>query len=261
MSDAVRYDVRGAVAYIVINRPDAMNAADAAVRDGLRSSLERAAEDADVRAVLLTGEGRAFCVGQDLKELLPLYETNDPDLGGIVSGFNALAVALATMPKPTVAAVNGAAAGAGASIAFACDFRIASDKASFSMAFSKIGLVPDTGSSWTLQRLVGAAKATEMLMLSEPVRADEALRIGLVRAVVPGESLLDEAGAFAASLAAGPTVAYGYIKRLIAASSTSSLGEALALEAELQAAAGRTEDHVNAVRSFLAKEAPEFRGY
>ena len=261
MSDAVLYSVADGVATVVINRPDAMNAADAAVRDGLRSAFEAAADDADVRAVLLTGEGRAFCVGQDLKELLPLYESDDPDLGGIVAGFNEVATALTELPKPTVAALNGAAAGAGASLAFACDFRIASEKASFAMAFSKIGLVPDTGSSWTLPRLVGGAKALEMLMLSEPIGAEEALRLGLVTRVVPAESLAAEAGAFARSLAEGPTVAYGYIKRLVAASFTSSLGEALAVEAELQAAAGRTDDHVNAVRSFLAKEAPTFRGY
>jgi 2-(1,2-epoxy-1,2-dihydrophenyl)acetyl-CoA isomerase len=261
VSDAVLYTVADGVGTIVVNRPDAMNAADAAVREGLRSALVAAAEDPDVRAVLLTGEGRAFCVGQDLKELLPLYESDDPDLGGIVSGFNEVATTLATLPKPTVAALNGAAAGAGASIAFACDFRIASEKASFSMAFSKIGLVPDTGASWTLPRLVGTAKALEMLLLSEPVRADEALRLGLVTRVVPAESLAAEAGAFAQSLAAGPTVAYGYIKRLVAASYGSTLAEALEAEAELQAAAGRTEDHLNAVRSFLAKEQPTFRGY
>jgi 2-(1,2-epoxy-1,2-dihydrophenyl)acetyl-CoA isomerase len=261
VSDAVLYDVHDGVAHVVLNRPDAMNAADAALRDGLRSAFERAAEDPDVRAVLVTGEGRAFCVGQDLKELLPLYEADDPDLGGIVEGFNDVALALTKLPKPTVAAVNGAAAGAGASLAFACDFRIASEAASFSMAFSKIGLVPDTGSSWTLPRLVGGAKALEMLMLSEPVRAEEALRIGLVNRVVPADALGEEARAFALRLAAGPTVAYGYIKRLVAASFDTTLPEALRAEAELQAAAGRTEDHVNAVRSFLAKEQPVFRGY
>jgi 2-(1,2-epoxy-1,2-dihydrophenyl)acetyl-CoA isomerase len=261
MSDAVRYDVRDAVAYVVINRPDAMNAADAAVREQLRSALERAAEEPEVRAVLLTGEGRAFCVGQDLKELMPMYDAGDPALETIVDGFNALAIALTELPKPTVAAVNGAAAGAGASIAFACDFRIAAETASFSMAFSKIGLVPDTGASWTLPRLVGVGKAMEMLMLSEPVKAPEALAIGLVNRVVPGESLLDEAGAFARMLAEGPTVAYGYIKRLVAHAQSVPLRDALALELELQDAAGRTDDHVNAVRSFLAKERPEFRGY
>jgi 2-(1,2-epoxy-1,2-dihydrophenyl)acetyl-CoA isomerase len=261
VSDAVLYDVRDAVAVVTVNRPDAMNAADASVREGLRAAFEAAAEDADVRAVLVTGAGdRAFCVGQDLKELLPLYESDDPDLGRIVTGFHEVITALAALEKPTVAAVNGAAAGAGASLAFACDFRIASAKASFTTAFAKIGLVPDSGSSWTLPRLVGAAKALELFMLSEPVRADEALALGLVTSVA-GEDVEGEALAFARRLAAGPTVAYGYLKRLIAASYGSTLAESLAMEAELQAAAGRTEDHANAVRSFLAKEQPEFRGY
>jgi 2-(1,2-epoxy-1,2-dihydrophenyl)acetyl-CoA isomerase len=260
VSDAVLYEVRDAVAHVTINRPDAMNAGDASVREGLRAAFEAAGEDGEVRAVLLTGAGdRAFCVGQDLKELLPLYETDDPDLGGIVAGFNEVVTALASLEKPTVAAVNGAAAGAGASLAFACDFRIASRKASFTTAFSKIGLVADTGGSWTLPRLVGAAKALELFLLSEPVRAEEALALGLVTLV--SEDVEGEALAFARRLAAGPTVAYGYIKRLIAASYGSSFAESLALEAELQAAAGRTEDHANAVRSFLAKETPEFRGY
>lgn len=262
MSDAVTYDVADGVANVLINRADAMNAADKAVRDGLRDAFAQAAEDPDVRAVVLSGAGdRAFCVGQDLKELLPLYESNDPDLGTIVADFNVVATALVQLPKPTIAAVNGAAAGAGASLAFACDFRVAADTASFAMAFSKIGLVPDTGGSWTLPRLVGGAKALEMLMLSEPVKADEALRIGLVTRVVPAADLRAEAAAFARSLASGPTVAYGYIKRLVAASYGSSLDDALGLEAELQAEAGRTEDHIGAVRSFLAKERPTFRGY
>ena len=261
MSDAVRYDVRDGVAYVVMNRPDAMNAADTAMREGLRSALDRATDDPDVRAVLLTGEGRAFCVGQDLKELLPLYESGDPSFEQIVDGFNEVAVALAELPKPTVAAVNGPAAGAGASLAFGCDFRWVADSASFSMAFSKIGLVPDTGASWLLPRLIGAAKAMEMLMLSEPVKADEALRIGLANRVLPATSLLAEASAFATSLAAGPTVAYGYIKRLVAYGHDVPLRDSLALERDLQDAAGRTDDHANAVKAFLAKEPPTFRGY
>ena len=260
MSDAVLYDVDEGVATVTINRADAMNAADSAVRDGLRESFERAADDADVRAVLLTGAGdRAFCVGQDLKELLPLYEADDPDFTGIVEGFNAVALALAELPKPTVAAVNGAAAGAGASLAFACDFRIAGENASVSMAFSKIGLVPDTGASWALPRLVGAAKALELLMLSETVRAPEALALGLFTRVVADP--VAEATAFARTLAAGPTVAYGYIKRLVAYGHDKPLGASLELELDLQVKAGRTDDHAGAVRSFLAKEKPEFRGY
>lgn len=262
MSDSVRYDVAGGVATVTINRPDAMNACDESVRTGLREAFDRAADDADVRAVLLTGAGdRAFCVGQDLKELLPLYEANDPDFTGIVEGFNGVATALAELPKPTVAAVNGAAAGAGASLAFACDFRIASEKASVSMAFSKIGLVPDTGASWTLPRLVGTAKALEMLLLSETVRAQEALDLGLFTRVVALEALTEVAGDFARSLASGPTVAYGYIKRLVTASLDQPLRDSLALELELQVAAARTEDHAGAVRAFLAKKRPEFRGY
>jgi len=257
---SVRYDVAGAVATVTIDRPDAMNAADTAVREGLHKAFERAADDADVRAVVLTGAGdRAFCVGQDLKELLPLYEANDPDFTGIVEGFNAVVTALAELPKPTVAAVNGAAAGAGASLAFACDFRIASPGASVSMAFSKIGLVPDSGGSWTLPRLVGTAKALELIMLSPTVKAQEALDLGLFTRLA--DDALGEATAFATQLAAGPTVAYGYIKRLVAFSQDHGLRESLALELDLQVEAGRTEDHVNAVRSFLAKEKPTFRGY
>jgi 2-(1,2-epoxy-1,2-dihydrophenyl)acetyl-CoA isomerase len=260
MSDAVLYEVADAVATITINRADAMNAADSAVRNGLKEAFDRAADDGDVRAVVLTGAGdRAFCVGQDLKELLPLYESNDPQLGGIVEGFNEVATALTQLPKPTVAAVNGAAAGAGASLAFACDFRIAAENASVSMAFSKIGLVPDTGGSWTLSRLVGTAKALELLVLSPTVKAEEALALGLFTRVVPDAKA--EALDFARTLAAGPTVAYGYIKRLVAFALDNPLAASLELEKELQTAAGQTEDHVNAVRSFLAKQQPEFRGY
>ena len=259
---SVRYDVADGVATVTIDRADAMNAADKAVRDGLAEAFEKAADDADVRAVLLTGAGeRAFCVGQDLKELMPLYETDDPELGQIVDGFNAVVSALAELPKPTVAAVNGAAAGAGASLAFACDFRVASETASVSMAFSKIGLVPDSGGSWTLPRLVGHAKAMELIMLSPTVRAPEALELGLFTRVVAPESLLPVAGDFARELATGPTVAYGYIKRLLSYSHDHTLRESLSLEKDLQSAAGRTDDHVNAVRSFLAKEKPTFRGY
>ena len=260
MSDSVLFEVADGVATVTINRADAMNAADESVRVGLAEAFARAADDHEVRAVLLTGAGdRAFCVGQDLKELLPLYEANDPDFTGIVEGYNAAALALAELPKPTVACVNGAAAGAGASLAFACDFRIAAPNASIAMAFSKIGLVPDTGASWALPRLVGTAKALELLMLSGKVDAEQALALGLFTRVT--EEALGEARAFATRLAAGPTVAYGYIKRLVAYAHDKPLRDVLALELELQVAAGRTDDHVNAVRSFLAKQPPEFRGY
>ena len=260
MSDAVRYDVADGVATVTINRADAMNSADESVRLGMRAAFDQAATDSAVRAVVLTGAGRAFCVGQDLKELEPLYASPDPELGDIVGEFHEAVRALARLPKPTIAAVNGAAAGAGVSLALACDFRIASDKASFTMAFSKIGLVPDSGASWALPRLVGTAKAMEMLILSEPVRAPEALEIGLVTRVVPADALESEAHAFAAALAAGPTLAYGWTKQLLSLAETATLDDSLDREHELQSAAGRTKDHVNAVASFLAKEPPVFEG-
>ncbi len=259
MADAIRYDVDGAVATVTIDRPEAMNACDVAVRRGLREAFEQAGSDPGVRAVVLTGTGRAFCVGQDLKELEPLYASGSAALGGFVAEFNAAVRALRALPKPTIAAVNGAAAGAGLSFALACDFRIASERASFVTAFTKIGLVPDTGQSWTLPRLVGTTKAMELLAFSEPVSAPDALAMGLVTRVVPAESLAAAAASFAAELAAGPTVAYGYLRRLLDGS-TGTLDESLALEDELQTAAGQTSDHQRAVASFLAKQQPTFEG-
>lgn len=258
MAEPVLYDVSGGVATVTFNRPDAMNACDTSVRKALLAAFEQAAADPGVRALVLTGAGRAFCVGQDLKELEPLYASGDPEFGGIVEEFNAAVTALATLPKPTVAAVNGAAAGAGASFAFACDFRIAVEGAAFAMAFSKIGLVPDTGASWTLQRLVGQAKALEMLLLSEPVKAGDVP--GLVTKVVPAEAFESEVAAFAAALAAGPTRAYGWIKELVRLGATATFEQSLARENDLQTAAGRTADHAAAVASFLRKEKPVFKG-
>jgi 2-(1,2-epoxy-1,2-dihydrophenyl)acetyl-CoA isomerase len=260
MSDAVLYTVDSGVGTLTLNRPDAMNSADGALKAGLQAALQQAAEDDAVRAVVLTGSGRAFCVGQDLRELLPLYATPDADLGETVEAFNRCALALAGLHKPTVAAINGAAAGAGASLAFACDFRFMADTAAISMAFAKIGLVPDTGASWSLPRLVGYAKALEILTLADPVPAAEAQRLGMVTRVVPPESLLTEATAFARQLAEGPTRAYALTKRALVYGQSASFADALALEAELQAEAGRTADHQSAVQSFLRKEKPVFDG-
>jgi 2-(1,2-epoxy-1,2-dihydrophenyl)acetyl-CoA isomerase len=260
MSDAVLYAVDAGVATVTFNRPASMNAADASFKAGLEAALQQAAEDDAVRAMVLTGNGRAFCVGQDLRELLPLYANPSPELGEIVAAFNRCAVALAGMPKPTVAAINGAAAGAGASFAFACDFRFMSEDATFSTAFTKIGLVPDTGASWTLPRLIGYAKALEILTLAQPISAPEAERLGLVTRVAPGADVLSEATEFAARLAAGPTRAYALTKRALVYGQTASLADALTLEAELQAEAGRTADHRGAVEAFLRKEQPTFEG-
>ncbi len=262
MSDPVRYDVDGAVAIITFDRPEAMNAVDLATKLALPEILKKAAQDPAVRAVVLAGTGRAFCVGQDLREHAELLAAGDPaPLNTVTEHFNPIVRLLWGMPKPVVAAVNGAAAGAGAALAFACDFRVAADTAKFSMAFTSIGLVPDSGASWTLPRLVGYPRAMQMMLSPAPVTAAEALAWGLVTSVVPASEVLATALGLATMLANGPTTAYALTKRLLQAGLSSDLGTALEQEGELQSRAGRTSDHANAVRSFLAKEQPVFEGH
>ena len=260
-SGPVRYDVTDAVATITLDQPDTLNALSVAMKVGLREAVVRAAGDDAVRAVVLTGAGRGFCVGQDLREHAEALDSGDTALSTVREHYNPIVMALADLPKPVVAAVNGTAAGAGASLAFACDFRVASDNASFLMAFARVGLGPDTGASWTLQRLVGYGRALAMLMLAEPVSATQALEMGLVNAVVPGADLPGAAHELAARLAAGPTLAYAGIKQALRAASTSDLAAALETEADVQARCGATDDHRNAVAAFLAKQAPTFTGH
>jgi 2-(1,2-epoxy-1,2-dihydrophenyl)acetyl-CoA isomerase len=265
MSDSVLYELDGGLAVITINRPDAMNALDVATKVALRDTVTAAAEDGAVRAVLLTGAGdRAFCVGQDLKEHIGLLkrqeETGEGALRTVAEHYNPLLRALAGMRKPTVAAVGGVAAGAGASLAFACDFRIVADSAGFNTSFAGVALTADSGASWTLPRLVGHARATELLMLPQTVKAEEALRLGLATQVVPVAELATVAREFAKRLAEGPTVAYGAIKESLAYGASHSLDELLDKEDELQTLAGASEDHRIAVNAFLAKEKPVFLG-
>ncbi|MFF1904700.1 enoyl-CoA hydratase-related protein [Kitasatospora sp. NPDC058218] len=265
MSDSVLYELDGGLAVITINRPEAMNALDTATKVALRDTVTAAAEDPAVRAVLLTGAGeRAFCVGQDLKEHLGLLkraeETGEGALRTVAEHYNPLVRALAGMRKPTVAAVGGVAAGAGASLAFACDFRIVADTAGFNTAFAGIALTADSGASWTLPRLVGHAKATELLMLPRTVKATEAMELGLATKVVPAAELAATARVFAKELADGPTVAYGAIKESLAYGASHSLDELLDKEDELQTLAGDSEDHRIAVRAFIAKEKPTYLG-
>jgi 2-(1,2-epoxy-1,2-dihydrophenyl)acetyl-CoA isomerase len=256
------YDVTGGVAAVTLNRPETMNALDAELRTTLLDTLRAAAVDKEVRALVLTGAGRGFCVGQDLREhATSLRERSRAELFAVVPEHYApIALTLATMPKPVVAAVNGVAAGAGASIAFACDFRIVADTAGINTAFAGIGLSADTGASWTLPRLIGHAKAIELLLMPGTVAADEALRLGLATQVVPADELAGTARAFAERLADGPTEAYAAIKRAVAFSATHPLKESLAFEGEMMALTGATEDHRSAVASFVAKERPVFHG-
>jgi 2-(1,2-epoxy-1,2-dihydrophenyl)acetyl-CoA isomerase len=256
----IRYDLDGAVATITLDRPDALNALTVELKLALLDALQRAAADDAVRSVVLTGAGRAFCVGQDLREHADSLEAGDTDLNTVRDHYNPIVSALAEMPKPDIAAVNGMAPGAGPSLTFACDFRILADNAKILMAFTGIGLGPDTGASWTLQRLVGYGRATAMLMLSEPVNAEQALEMGLVNAVVPAADVAATAAELAARLAAGPTVAYAGVKRALAVAARSDLAAALETEADVQAACGRTDDHRNATTAFLNKQQPTFEG-
>jgi 2-(1,2-epoxy-1,2-dihydrophenyl)acetyl-CoA isomerase len=263
MADLVDYQLSAGVATVTLARSDAMNALSRDLKESLLTALEQARDDPDVRAVVLTGAGRAFCVGQDLREHAAALDA-DPSgreaLSTVREHYNPIATVLASMPKPTLAAVNGAAAGAGAGLAFACDFRLLAEGAKFSLAFAGIGLSADTGVSWTLQRLVGLSRATALLLLGEPIEAHQALAMGLVNAVVPADSLAPAAAELAERLAAGPTAAFAAIKEALAAAASGSLAEALELEADLQLRTGATRDHQAAVRSFLAKETPTFRG-
>ena len=258
----VRYDVADGIATVRLNRPDAMNALDIATKEALKSAVRLAAEDDAVRCVVLTGTGRAFCVGQDLKEHIRLLEDNDTDQlwNTVPKHYAPIARALAEMPKPVIAAVNGVAAGAGASIAFACDFRLLADTAGFNFAFAGVGLSCDTGVSWTLPRLVGRAKATELLYFPRTIPAAEALELGLATSVVPSADLATATAELAGRLAGGPTAAYGAIRLSIAHSATHSLAEALEFEAEMMRLTGDTDDHRNAVKSFVAKQPPTFTG-
>ncbi len=257
----VDYEVSDGIATVTLNRPDALNALTLRTKEALLAALHEAAGDPAVRAVLLTGAGRGFCVGQDLREHATALESGEGLDDTVRKHYNPIVTELAEMNKPTVAAVNGPAAGAGASLAFACDLRVAAEKASFLMAFAQVGLAPDSGASWTLQRLVGRTRALELLLLAEPVKAERALEMGLVHSVHPGEALTQAAGDLAARLANGPTVAYGAIKQAVNYAAEHGLAESLEREAELQEACGVTADHRSATAAFVNKQTPTFEGH
>ncbi len=250
------------VAALTLERPEALNSLTRDTLVALRDGLRRAGADPGVRCVLLSGTGRAFCVGQDLREHADnLASQPVADVWSTVGEHYApIATAVATMPKPVVAAVNGIAAGAGASLAFCCDFRLLAESAAFNTAFAGIGLSCDTGASWTLPRLVGYARAVELLMQPRTVTAAEALDLGLATRVVATEELAAAARDFARTLASGPTLAYAAIKAAVAYAAGTGLPEALAYEAQLMAQTGGSQDHRHAVAAFVAKQAPQFRG-
>ena len=249
------------IAWVRLNRPEAMNSLDNALKDALVRELERVADDPEVRCVVLTGTGRAFCVGQDLKEHVQSLSDPSSNLATTVEEhYNRIVMLLATMNKPVVAAINGVAAGAGLSFALACDFRISVDTASFTTAFAGIALSCDSGASWSLPRLVGTAKAKELLMFARSVPAAEALELGLVTRAVPAAEFEAAVRELATTLAQGPTLAYGSIRRAVAHSAANTLEDSLALEGAYMGLTGKSHDHRIAVDAFLAKEKPAYTG-
>lgn len=260
--DPVLLDVSDGVATITLNRPEAMNSLDVVSKLSLLDTVRRVADDEAVRCVVLTGSGRSFCVGQDLKEHIGILRGGDRDalFTTVEDHYNPLVTTLATMSKPVIAAVNGVAAGAGASLAFACDLRVLAEGAGFNLAFAGVALSCDTGSSYTLQRLVGRAKALELLYFPRTVGAEESLALGLATSVVPTDELTSTVRDLATRLAAGPTVALAAMRASVAFAGEHTLAESLAFEDTMMQRTGATEDHEAAVAAFVAKEKPVFHG-
>jgi 2-(1,2-epoxy-1,2-dihydrophenyl)acetyl-CoA isomerase len=254
----LRVEIADGVATLTLDRPEALNALTIPLKRDLLAAFEQASADSAVRAIVLTGAGRAFCAGQDLRERL---DPGAPPLDTeIRERYNPIILAMRRHPKPILGAINGVAAGAGASLAFACDLRVAADSASFLLGFGRIGLIPDSGATWLLPRLVGASRAAEMMLLGDPLSAADAERIGLVARVVPGDALLVEARSVALRLAAMAPQAFALTKRALEASWSASLEEQLRTEATLQGMAGSTADHAEGIAAFLEKRPPRFTG-
>jgi 2-(1,2-epoxy-1,2-dihydrophenyl)acetyl-CoA isomerase len=261
VDEGVETERSGGVATVRLARPDQANSLTTAAKEALRRELRAAADDPSVRAVVLTGSGRAFCAGQDLAEHARALEA-DPghSFDTVERHYAPIVRTLATMPKPAIAAINGTCAGAGIGFALACDLRVAVAGVRFAPAFTGIGLTADSGLSATLARAVGWTRAVALLMLGEVIDADEALRIGLVHEVLPADEFPERVSALAGSLAAGPTKAFAALKEALWASPAMDLDGVLRLEGELQQRLAATSDHRGAVAAFLEKRRPEFSG-
>jgi 2-(1,2-epoxy-1,2-dihydrophenyl)acetyl-CoA isomerase len=254
----LRVEVADSVATLTLDRPDALNSLTVPLKEELLATFRRLGRDRDVRALVLTGAGRAFCAGQDLRERLEPGAT--PLATEVRERYNPLILAMRSLEQPIIGAINGVAAGAGASLAFACDIRIAAENASFLLAFGRIGLIPDSGATWFLPRLVGPAKAAEIALTGDALSAADAERFGLVARVVPSKSLLDETRALAVRLASGAPRAIALTKRALNRSWEATLEESLDYEAWLQGVAGATDDHREGLAAFVEKRPPRFSG-
>jgi 2-(1,2-epoxy-1,2-dihydrophenyl)acetyl-CoA isomerase len=252
---------RDGVMLLTLNRPEVLNSFNARMAEDVQRALREAAADVAVRAVLITGTGRAFCSGQDLTEVLPVEGRPAPELGDLVRRqYNPIIRAIRTMEKPVVCAVNGVAAGAGANFAFACDIVVASEEAVFIQSFGRIGLIPDSGGTFILPRIVGLQRAAALTMLGEKLTASRAKEWGLVYDVVPNGVLASTSFEIAKRLACLPTRGLGLTKRGFNAAFANDLDSQLALEEQLQGEAGRTADYAEGVRAFIEKRPPRFTG-
>ena len=257
--NGIRYEVTEGVAAITLDRPEKLNAFTSAMLHDFLAAVREAEADEDVRAVLLTGQGGAFSAGQDLED--PAASGDGADLGALLAErYNPIILALRTIPKPVVVAVNGVAAGAGANVALAGDIVLAARSATFLQAFSKIGLLPDSGGTWTLPHLVGHARALGLSLFGERISAEQAKEWGLIWEVVDDDALGDAAREIAAAFAAGPTMAYGAIKRAIDAAAINTLDEQLDLERDMQRRLGHSYDYREGVVAFMEKREPKFEG-
>ena len=260
-SDYIKTSIENGILYITLNRPDKLNSFIFEMANQLKEVLHRAESDDEVRCVLLTGQGRAFCAGQDLAEATEVSNDPDRNLSEIVHHtYIPIIKGIRKLEKPVVCAVNGTAAGAGANIALACDIVIASEEASFIQSFSQIGLIPDSGGTYILPRLVGLARATALTFLGEKVSAKDAVEMGMIWKAYPKEEFLKEAKAIASKLAKMPTKGFGLTKRGFNAGFSNNLEEQMKLEAKLQAEAGETHDYNEGVKAFMEKRKPEFKG-
>ncbi|WP_371418412.1 2-(1,2-epoxy-1,2-dihydrophenyl)acetyl-CoA isomerase PaaG [Methylocapsa sp. S129] len=256
----IMIDIRDGYRVLTLNRPDRLNSFSAVMHNALMAALIDAEADRTCRALILTGAGRGFCAGQDLSDrVFTPGETANLSVT-IEQFYNPLARKLRALPMPVICAVNGVAAGAGANIAFACDIVIAARSAKFIQAFAKLGLVPDTGGTWILPRLVGAARARALALLAEPVSAEQAEAWGMVWKTIDDAGLMSEAHRLAAHFATQPTAGLALIKHALDASETNSLDQQLDLERDLQGRAGRTPDYREGVAAFFEKRAPRFLG-